>query len=92
MMCLKGKQLFMKGTASAVTKNLAVNVTKHRRPPCSFAVIDRQSVHVVIADNDDGGGCGDGPSASADDPGDRPQCRLDTNVDYVTQVKRAAPG
>lgn len=86
MMYSKEKQLYLKGSASAVTNNVAVNVSKHQKPPHGFAVIDRQTVHVVGADDSDGSSAA---AASADDPGQL-QCRLDTKADYVTQVKRRA--
>lgn len=47
MIYVKEKKIFIKGTASAVTNNVAVNVSKHQKPPHGLAVINRQTVHVV---------------------------------------------
>lgn len=85
MMYSKEKQLCLKGTASAVTNNVAANVSKHQKPPHGFAVIDRQTVHVVGVDDNY-----TGPSSSAvspDVPGQPHQYCLDTRTNYVTQVK-----
>jgi len=74
MLYSKEKQIFVKGTVSAVTNNVAVNVSKYQKTLHGFAVIDRQTVHVVGTEN------------SADNAADVPQYSLDTKTD-VTQVK-----
>lgn len=72
--CVRG------GTASAVANNVAVNVSKHQKPPHGFAVVDRQTVHVVQASD----------TENAADTGratdDQPQRRVDVKAD-VTQVR-----
>lgn len=74
MLYSKEKQIFVKGTVSAVTNNITVNVSKYQKPLLGFAVIDRQTIHVVDAEN------------SVDSATDVPQYCLDTKTD-VTQVK-----
>lgn len=74
MLYSKEKQIFVKGTVSAVTNNVAVNVSKYQKALHDFAVIDRQTVHVVGTDN------------SADNAANVQQYCLDTKTD-VTQVK-----
>jgi len=74
MLYTKEKQIFVKGTASAVTNNVAVNVSKYQKPLNGYAIIDRQTVHVVGTDN------------SVDNAADVPQYCHDTKTD-VTQVK-----
>lgn len=74
MLYSKEKQIFVKGTVSAVTNNVAVNVSKYQKTLHGFAVISRQTVHVVGTEN------------SVDNAADIPQYCLDTKTD-VTQVK-----
>lgn len=48
MIYTKEKKIFVKGTASAVTNNVTVNMSKCQKPPHGFAVIDRQTVVLVM--------------------------------------------
>lgn len=72
MLYAKEKKIFVKGTVSAVTNNVTVNVGKYQKSPHGFAVIDRQTVHVV------------GTDGSAQSSADT-QCSINTKTD-VTQV------
>jgi len=74
MLYTKEKQIVVKGTVSAVTNNVAVNVSKYQKPLNSYAIIDRQTVHVVGIEN------------SVGNAADVPRYCLDTKTD-VTQVK-----
>jgi len=74
MLYTKEKQIFVKGTVSAITNNIAVNVSKSQKSMHGFAIIDRQTVHVVDTEN------------SVDNVADFPQHCLDMKTD-VTQVK-----
>jgi hypothetical protein len=75
MLYKKEKQIFIKGSVSAVTNNVAVNVSKYQKTLHGFAIIDRQTIHVLGSEN------------SVDSATDFPQYCLDTKTD-VTQVKR----
>jgi len=75
MLYTKEKQIFVKGTVSAVTNNVAVNVSKNQKSLHGFAIIDRQTIHVVGTEN------------SVGNAADVPQYCLDTKTN-VTQVKR----
>lgn len=48
------KKILVKGTVSAVTNNVAVNISKHQKPPHGYAVIDRRNVRVLETDGSDG--------------------------------------
>lgn len=73
MLYAKEKQIFVKGTVSAVTNNVAVNVSKYQKSLHGFAIIDRQTIHVVGTEN------------SVDNAADVPQFCLDTKTN-VTQI------
>lgn len=83
--CIRG------GTASAVTNNVAVNVSKHQRPPHGFAVIDRETVHVVQAQAAATAGTENAADAACSAAADDQQHCLDVKAD-VTQVMCLAPG